>query len=209
MAKKPTTVASLNPAREIKDPFDRLFRLSMQERKLAIELLSTYLPPELVQTIDFSTLTLLNGSTLLKNLRITHSDCVYGCTIKGQEAYIILACEHQSTAKELMAFRCLKYIVGLMDNYSRQNPGKKLPIILPIVLYVRPEKSLVMSAVQEDTARCAVTCTYQAMRSRKQLGVKRLGQCTSSENIRPTLQRVPKTASINAVRGLGEVIGLV
>lgn len=116
MSKKSIAVASSNTARKIKDPFDRLFRLSMQEKKLAVELLSTYLPPELVQKIDFSTLTLLNGSTLLKNLRITHSDCVYGCTIEGKEAYIILACEHQSTAKELMAFRVLKYVVGLMDN---------------------------------------------------------------------------------------------
>jgi recombination-promoting nuclease RpnB len=135
MSKKPIAIGSSNPAREIKDPFDRLFRLSMQEKKLAVELLSTYLTPDLAQKIDFGTLTLLNGSTLLKNLRITHSDCVYGCTIEEKEAYIILACEHQSSAKELMAFRCLKYVVGLMDNYSRQNPGKKLPIILPIVLY--------------------------------------------------------------------------
>ncbi|WP_253305886.1 Rpn family recombination-promoting nuclease/putative transposase [unidentified bacterial endosymbiont] len=72
MAKKTISVASSNQAREIKDPFDRLFRLSMQEKKLAIELLSTYLQPGLAQKIDFSTLTLLNGSTLLKNLRITH-----------------------------------------------------------------------------------------------------------------------------------------
>ncbi|MEW9906561.1 MAG: Rpn family recombination-promoting nuclease/putative transposase [Candidatus Symbiodolus clandestinus] len=135
MAKKPIAVTSSTQAREIKDPFDRLFRLSMQEKKLAVELLRTYLPPELVQKIDFSTLTLLNGSTLLKNLRITHSDCVYGCTIQGQDAYIIVACEHQSDDDELMAFRVLKYVVGLMDNYSRQNANKKLPIILPVVIY--------------------------------------------------------------------------
>lgn len=96
MTKQSKKAEELTDIEKLKDPFDKLFRRSMQEKKIAIELLKTYLPAELVEKIDFSTLTLLNGSTLLKNLKLTHADCVYGCTIQGQDGFIILNCEHQS-----------------------------------------------------------------------------------------------------------------
>ncbi|MEW9809744.1 MAG: Rpn family recombination-promoting nuclease/putative transposase [Candidatus Symbiodolus clandestinus] len=64
MTKQSKKAEELTDIEKLKDPFDKLFRRSMQEKKIAIELLKTYLPAELVEKIDFSTLTLLNGSTL-------------------------------------------------------------------------------------------------------------------------------------------------
>ncbi|WP_339058492.1 Rpn family recombination-promoting nuclease/putative transposase [Candidatus Regiella endosymbiont of Tuberolachnus salignus] len=48
--------------------------------------------------------------------------------------YIYLAAEHQSSDDEMMAFRILCYVVELMNNHLKQG-HKKLPIVLPLVLY--------------------------------------------------------------------------
>lgn len=115
-------------------PYDTLFRRSLQEKKVATDLLRSHLPAELVAEMDLSTLTLLNNDPVLQGLDIVYADCVYSCTIREKLGYIVTLCEHQSTAHKMMAFRFLQYIVGIMGNHIRQG-HEKLPIVLPIVLY--------------------------------------------------------------------------
>lgn len=119
---------------KITHPHDRLFKRSMQQIKIAIDLFRSCLPPALVNDIDWSTLTLINSEYLLQGLEKLQSDCVYSCKIRGEEGYIIFASEHQSTEKAMMSYRMLRYGVTIMDQHLAQG-HQKLPIVLPIVMY--------------------------------------------------------------------------
>jgi predicted transposase/invertase (TIGR01784 family) len=132
---KTDNALSENPeSSEISQPYDTWFRRSMQEKKIAIDLLRSKLPETLLAQMDLSTLTLVNGTSILKGLNVVHSDCVYRCSIRGSDGYIIIASEHQSRAEKMMAFRVLEYAVGIMINHLAQG-HKKLPIVIPLVLY--------------------------------------------------------------------------
>lgn len=134
MSKKNDLLPEVTESSEISQPYDTWFRRSMQEKKVAIDLLRSKLPEALLSQMDLSTLTLVNGTSILKGLDVVHSDCVYRCTIGDSDGYIIIASEHQSRAEKLMAFRVLQYKVGIMDNHLAQG-HKKLPIIISLVLY--------------------------------------------------------------------------
>ncbi|WP_010597597.1 Rpn family recombination-promoting nuclease/putative transposase [Rickettsiella massiliensis] len=119
----------------IHQPFDKLFKVSLSEKKVAISYLKTHLPAEIFQRINLDTLELTDKSFILPKFREIHSDIVYRCQFDNQDGYIFFILEAESTAnEELMAFRQLQYSIAAMDQHIRQG-HKKLPIVLPICLY--------------------------------------------------------------------------
>jgi predicted transposase/invertase (TIGR01784 family) len=134
MSKKDDVLSETPESSEISQPYDTWFRRSMQEKKIAIDLLRSKLPEALLDQMDLSTLTLVNGTSILKGLKVVHSDCVYRCTIRDSDGYIIIATEHQSSADHMIAFRELEYAVGIMNNHLAQG-HKRLPIVIPLLLY--------------------------------------------------------------------------
>ena len=119
----------------IHQPFDKLFKISLSEKKVAIAYLKAHLPTEIFKRINIDTLELTDKSFILPKFREIHSDIVYRCQFNNQEGYIFFILEAESTAnEELMAFRQLQYSIAAMDQHIRQG-HKKLPIVLPICLY--------------------------------------------------------------------------
>lgn len=119
---------------EIAHPHDRLFRRSMQEKAIAIDLLRSTLPAELLAQMDLSTLILANGDFVTKELKRFQNDCIYRCKIHNSDGYVVLAAEHQSRDEKLMAFRLLEYRVAIMRGHLSQGHDK-LPIVVSLVLY--------------------------------------------------------------------------
>lgn len=119
--------------KKLPQPHDCLFRRSMEEIQIARDWFQANLPKELLAQMDLSTLTLANSDFVLEGLERLQDDCVYRCQINGSEGYIVTVVEHQSTAQKMMAFRTLQYEVAIMGSYSRQ--GKKLPVVVSLVLY--------------------------------------------------------------------------
>lgn len=119
---------------KIANPHDALFKRSLQEKKIMQQWLKAHLSPATLGYLDLETLTLAPNEHLPKINRKLFSDIVYRCDIKGKSGYIVVAAEHQSTADKNLAFRVLRYSLELMDNHLKQG-YKKLPIVLPIVLY--------------------------------------------------------------------------
>jgi len=114
---------------------DKLFKLSLTEKKVAISYLKAHVPAEIYKHIDINTLQLTDKSFILPKFRAIHSDIVYRCQFDNKEGYIFFILEAESTANEkLMAFRQLQYCIAAMDQHLRQG-HKKLPIVLPICLY--------------------------------------------------------------------------
>ncbi len=119
----------------IHQPFDKLFKVSLSEKKVAISYLQAHVPAEIYKRINITTLQLTDKSFILPKFREIHSDIVYRCEFDNKEGYIFFILEAESTAnEELMAFRLLQYSIAAMDQHIRQG-HKKLPIVLPICLY--------------------------------------------------------------------------
>lgn len=119
----------------IYQPHDKLFKLSLTEKKVAIAYLKAHVPQDIYKHININTLELSDKSFVLSKFREIYSDIVYRCQFDNHEGYIFFILEAESTAnEELMAFRQLQYCVAAMDQHLRQG-HKKLPIVLPICLY--------------------------------------------------------------------------
>jgi recombination-promoting nuclease RpnB len=119
---------------EISKPHDLLFKRTLQNKKIMQDWLHAHLPEEIIALTDMSTLTPVPTEFIPQWPETLYSDVVYSCCINEQPGYFYIAAEHQSTADPLMAFRVLKYTVELMSHHLNQG-YKKLPVILPLVLY--------------------------------------------------------------------------
>ncbi len=108
-------------------PFDKLFKVSLSEKKVAISYLKAHVPAEIYKRINIDTLALTDKSFILPKFREVHSDIVYRCQFDNQDGYIFFILEAESTPnEELMAFRQLQYSIAAMDQHIRQG-HKKLP----------------------------------------------------------------------------------
>ncbi|WP_342221909.1 Rpn family recombination-promoting nuclease/putative transposase [Candidatus Fukatsuia endosymbiont of Tuberolachnus salignus] len=119
---------------DISKPHDKLFKGTLQHQQITLDWLKAHLPKRILKLIDISTLKMVPNELSPKWPDTLYSDVVFSCKIKGQLSYIYILAEHQSSDDEMMAFRILCYVVELM-NYHLKQGHKKLPIVLPLVLY--------------------------------------------------------------------------
>lgn len=69
----------------IHQPFDKLFKVSLSEKKVAISYLKAHLPAEIFKRINIDTLELTDKSFILPKFREIHSDIVYRCQFDNQD----------------------------------------------------------------------------------------------------------------------------
>ena len=122
-------------------PHDALVKAIFARPEHAEGELRRLLPPELNARIDWTTLTLRPGTYVDDALRSRHSDLLFSATCAGKTPVLLyLLFEHQSIDDPLMAFRLLRYMVRIWDDFLRDHPGAtRLPAILPLVLHHSPD----------------------------------------------------------------------
>ncbi len=94
-----------------------------------------HLPAELRALCDLTTLKLESGTFVEDDLRQYVSDILWSMkTTTGDDGYIHLLLEHQSSADKNMAFRQLRYAVAAMQRHleaghktAAGHPGSVLP----------------------------------------------------------------------------------
>jgi predicted transposase/invertase (TIGR01784 family) len=123
----------------IPNPHDLLFKRVFGQPEHARGMLRAIAPAVLAEALDWSTLTLQPGSFVDAVLSSQHTDLLYSTTWRdGGEALVYLLFEHQSAppTEALMAERLLRYQGRIWDHWRVDHPRvKKLPMILPIVMY--------------------------------------------------------------------------
>jgi predicted transposase YdaD len=90
------------------------------------------------QALNWSTLTLLEGSFVDEDLRASEADFLYEAElISGEESvWVYVLLEHQSTPDRWMRFRLLKYCCRIWDVSFREHPDQReLRAIVPLVFY--------------------------------------------------------------------------
>jgi predicted transposase/invertase (TIGR01784 family) len=123
----------------IPNPHDALFKIVFGQPEHARGALRAVVPAVLGEALDWSTLTLQPGSFVDSALSYQHTDLLYSAAWRdGGEALVYLLFEHQSSppTEGLMAERLLRYQGRIWDRWRVDHPrAKKLPMILPIVMY--------------------------------------------------------------------------
>ena len=124
---------------------DRFFKKSMSYPEIAHEFFKSYLPKEVLEIIDLSTLKQESSSFLSNELGEGVSDILYSVKYGEESGYISILLEHQSTSDRLITYRIQKYMLRLCEEHLRKQKGKKnsektLPIIYPVILYTGNKK---------------------------------------------------------------------
>jgi predicted transposase YdaD len=89
----------------IHQPYDKLFKLALSDRRAAIEFFKTYLPISILIKIDLSTLELVNAAFINELFKNSDADIIYKVKFKEGNLFLYLQCEHQSTVDDLIAIR--------------------------------------------------------------------------------------------------------
>jgi predicted transposase/invertase (TIGR01784 family) len=123
---------------EIAHPHNNLVQVVMSDLAAARSFLQSYLPQELSQGLNWSTLKLREGSFIDEDLRGSETDLLYEVEpISGDAAlwaYVLL--EHQSAPDRWMRFRLLKYCCRIWDMSFQEHPDQRqLRPIIPLVFY--------------------------------------------------------------------------
>ncbi|WP_312284273.1 Rpn family recombination-promoting nuclease/putative transposase [Yokenella regensburgei] len=116
-------------------PHDATFRQFLANPDVARDFMHIHLPVQLRALCDLSTLKLESGTFVEDDLRQYASDILWSMkTTTGDDGYIHLLLEHQSSADKNMAFRQLRYAVAAMQRHLDAG-HKKLPLVIPILFY--------------------------------------------------------------------------
>ncbi|MFZ4831687.1 Rpn family recombination-promoting nuclease/putative transposase [Rouxiella sp. Mn2063] len=116
-------------------PHDATFRQFLTQPNIARDFMDIHLPAELRAICDLGTLKLESGSFVEDDLRQYFSDVLYSLkTTGGNDGYVHVLIEHQSTSDKHMAFRLLRYAVAAMQRHLEAG-HKKLPLVIPILFY--------------------------------------------------------------------------
>ena len=115
-------------------PHDGLVKRLMDDPRIATEFFEEYLPPDLKEKVNLSTLKPEKESYVEESLKKRMSDIVYSFKLKNNEegfAYLLL--EHQSSSDYWISFRLWRYTLLLLERHKKGK--KKLPMVIPFVIY--------------------------------------------------------------------------
>ena len=143
---------------------DSGYKLLFSHPELVRELIEGFVPAEVVELIDFSTLRRLNASFVSRELQQREGDMIWSVRLQDQTLYLYLLVEFQSTVDHAMPVRMLQYVAALYDHLIRQKqvaPRAGLPPVLPIVLYNGESRWRAPTAVEQMIQAPAVLARWQ------------------------------------------------
>jgi predicted transposase/invertase (TIGR01784 family) len=121
---------------EISNPHDRFFKEVLSRPEAARDFVVHYLPDEVTALLDLDSLEVTKDSFVDKDLREHFSDLLYRFDLAdGSPGFIYLLFEHKSYSEPLVGLHLLRYMIKIWEQTLKQGETKKLPPILPVVVY--------------------------------------------------------------------------
>ncbi|MGB4263406.1 MAG: Rpn family recombination-promoting nuclease/putative transposase [Fervidobacterium sp.] len=119
---------------DLATPHDAFFKVTFGDKDVAQDFLKHYLPAQIASAVDLNYLTKENNSFVDERFKESFTDILYKTKINGEDGYIYFLFEHKSYQDPLVILQLLRYIVRIWEEkYDRKT--KKLPIIIPMVIY--------------------------------------------------------------------------
>lgn len=132
---------------------DKLARKLLTDLEVAKEFLGLYLPSEIKERCDFTSLIVDDCSFVSGELKANQADVVYKINLfpkttidKPEVAYIYTLVEHQSEPDRLIPLRILQYQLYIIQRHVKEyiakyrKNGVQLPAVIPIVFYIMRRK---------------------------------------------------------------------
>jgi predicted transposase/invertase (TIGR01784 family) len=118
-------------------PHDHGYKDLFSHPELLRELLLSCVPEPWVRDMDFSRACKIDKSFITASQKRLESDLIWRVPfLSGQEIYLYILIEFQSTVDHFMALRILRYTLELYSSLLKNLPVmKKLPSVFPILLY--------------------------------------------------------------------------
>ena len=118
---------------------DSFYKLYFGFTLVTADLLRYFVPSDLLENLDFSTLERYPDTFINRNLHERREDLIWRVrSANGNWYYIYILMEFQSKNDPWMASRIDEYVAVFNNTLIRSGavkPGEKLPLILPIVIY--------------------------------------------------------------------------
>ncbi len=116
------------------NPHDRFFRYFLGHPERARVFIRHFLPPQVVDHLDLSTLEAVDASFVDTELRSHQGDLLFRTRLRGgAEAYIYFLFEHKSYPDPWVGWQVLRYMVRIWEGMWRERKG--LVPIVPVVVY--------------------------------------------------------------------------
>lgn len=149
------------------NPHDRYIKSLMGNAKVVKELLQAHLPASLQNSLDWDSIVPQKDSFVDDKLRLQMADILFKARFQGQEGFVYVLMEHQSTPDKLMPFRLLKYITAIQESHLKKEKTKTLPFVYPLVLFTGRRKYphsmdlFTLFGAQESLARDVFSKPFQ------------------------------------------------
>jgi len=124
----------------LNNPHDRFFKEVLGNVANTQAFLETYLSSDVLQTIDVGTIQAEKDSFIEQDLKEFYADLLFRATIRNREAYVYILLEHKSYSDYNVGVQLLRYMSAIWDKEIKKQKNRRLPLILPIVLYQGKEK---------------------------------------------------------------------
>ncbi|TAK75919.1 MAG: hypothetical protein EPO11_04870, partial [Gammaproteobacteria bacterium] len=138
-------------------PHDHIVKKLLSNPATARDILSLYLPADVLSAVDLSHLELQRDSFIDDEHRAFAVDLLYKTTFQHEEGYIWILLEHQRKSDPWLPVRLFKYIAIIWDHVRKLNHSTHLPLVYPLVIYNGDQPyshSLsLIDLIQPDTAK--------------------------------------------------------
>jgi predicted transposase/invertase (TIGR01784 family) len=124
-----------NNKSSVHQPHDKLVKKLLSSPSAAGDILSLYLPKEVLEIVDLNHLELQKDSFIDDEHRAYAVDLLYKTTFQGKEGYIWLLLEHQRKSQHWMPVRIFKYIAIIWDHLRRTSKSRSIPLVYPLIIY--------------------------------------------------------------------------
>lgn len=142
---------------------DTGYKYLFSHAELVQELVEGFLPSELCQLLDFSSLTQVSGSYITPAMKHKEDDAVWRVSMGDRYLYLYLLLEFQSTVDDTMPIRMMQYVSALYEALvkTKEAHPKQLPPVIPIVLYNGEERWRVATDINQLIECPSVLKSYQ------------------------------------------------
>lgn len=119
----------------IHQPHDKLVKRLLSNPEAAKDILSLYLPKEVLDIADLNYLEMQKDSFIDDEHRMYAVDILYKTKFQNEEGYIWVLLEHQRKSDFWMPVRIFKYIAIIWDHLRKIDKSDSIPLVYPLVVY--------------------------------------------------------------------------
>jgi predicted transposase/invertase (TIGR01784 family) len=121
--------------KSVHQPHDKIVKRMLSNPDAARDILSLYLPQEILAIVDLNHLELQKDSFIDDEHRAYAADLLYKTSCQDKEGYIWVLLEHQRESDYWMPLRLFKYMGMIWDHVRQSSQSQYLPLVYPLVIF--------------------------------------------------------------------------